>query len=191
MRTRDLGLGLMVLAAALPVLSACGGGETAPAAVPALFSASDIPAAPSGLNDRDGLAALAGLPDLFDVSYEVLGAESEPEGRVVRYETWTYFDLLTAYEFADGRFVAMYPVDDVEGMVLVPNHLDPRDFDRALTWDVLFERLGRPDGAASSVLPPEYEVEATAYAIGQLLAVFDADGLVFVESVPLLVGAAP
>ena len=149
----------------------------------------DVPNAP-GENDREEIRALAGPPDVFVVSYEVVGGEDERTGgTVVRYETWVYLDFLTAFEFADGQLINNLPVEDVAGPSLLPGQYDPDLFTRAMTWDDVRILLADPDAAASTSLPKELTAEfggeLTVYAAEQLLVVFDEAGLVYAETFPL------
>lgn len=143
----------------------------------------------SGDTDRDQIESLVGVPDAFVVSYEVVGGEDETTGEVVRYETWVFFALRTAFEFADGTLVANLPVADLGGPALLPTFYEPSQFQRETTWADVEALIADPDAVATTVVPPELlegtGSELTAYASDQLLVVFDQDGLVYAETIPL------
>lgn len=134
-----------------------------------------------GENDRDQIRDMLGPPDAFTVSWESVGEEPEP----VRYETWFYYELLTAYEFADGALIANLPVDDEEAVLLLPLQYDPAKFERGLTWQAVSTMLADPASAARTDAPEELGAALTGYAAEQLLVVFDDEGLVYAETIPL------
>jgi hypothetical protein len=138
---------------------------------------------PIGDNDRDQIRSMIGLPDAFTISFERSGEDGD--GPLVRYETWYYYELLTAYEFADGALISNLPMDAVDGLVFLPKKYDPADFERATTWDEIVPMLSDPDSFVPRELEAEYEVPLVFYAGEQLLVVFDDEGLFYVETVPL------
>lgn len=141
---------------------------------------------PAGENDRDQVRDLMGIPDAFIISWESIGAEPEP----VRYETWFYYELLSAFEFADGQLISNLPIDDEEAVLLLPRQYDPSSFARELDWKAVSAMLPDPASAATTTVPEELGVALTAYAGDQLLVVFDEFGLVYVETI-LLRGQTP
>jgi hypothetical protein len=143
----------------------------------------DLPEVDRSLSDRDAIAQIMGLPDLMQLSYEFVGGTDD--GVAIRYETWTYFDLLTAYEFADGQLVLMLAIEDPVRPLLVVPHLDPRSLDRAQDWDAVHALVGSPEQVVSTDLAEAYGESLVTYASPQFLAVFDADGLVYAETLPL------
>lgn len=142
----------------------------------------DLPE-PIGENDRDQVRSMIGLPDAFTISIERSGEEGD--GPIVRYETWFYYELVTAYEFADGALISNMPIEPVEGLIFLPKKYDPADFERTTTWDEIAPMLSEPDSFEARELEAEYEVPIVYYAGEQLLVAFDDEGLVYVETVPL------
>jgi len=138
---------------------------------------------PIGDNDRDQIRSMIGLPDAFTISFERSGEDGD--GPLVRYETWYYYELLTAYEFADGALISNLPMDPVDRVVFLPKKYDPADFERTTTWDEIAPMLSDPDSFVARELEAEYEVPLVFYAGEQLLVAFDDEGLFYVETVPL------
>lgn len=142
---------------------------------------------PQGETDRDQLRSLIGPPDTFTITFERAGADGS--GPTVRYETWFYYDLGTAYEFADGGFVQDMPMTLTGGPVLLPpRRYDPALFGRDTTWEEITALLLDPAAFGPIELEEEYEVPLTFYAGEQLIVAFDDEGLFSVESVALAEG---
>jgi hypothetical protein len=138
---------------------------------------------PIGDNDRDQIRSMIGLPDAFTISFERSGEDGD--GPLVRYETWYYYELLTAYEFADGALISNLPMDPVDGIVFLPKKYDPAEFERTTTWEKIVPMLSDPDSFVARELEAEYAVPLVFYAGEQLLVTFDDEGLFYVETVPL------
>ena len=138
---------------------------------------------PIGDNDRDQIRSMIGLPDAFTISFERSGEDGD--GPLVRYETWYYYELDTAYEFADSALISNLPMDPVDGLVFLPKKYDPAHFERTTTWDEIVPMLNDPHSFVARELEAEYEIPLVFYAGEQLLAAFDDEGLFYVESVPL------
>lgn len=197
---RCLGILVLALAGLSVLLGGCGGGEEGGAAVTPLVlpdvevqidaalvaqmeEAIAVLPEPIGDNDRDQIRSMIGLPDAFTISFERSGEDGD--GPLVRYETWYYYELLTAYEFADGALISNLPMDPVDGVVFLPKKYDPADFERTTTWDDIAPMLRDPDSFVARELEAEYEVQLVFYAGEQLLVVFDDEGLFYVETVSL------
>ena len=190
------GPAILALAVALTLaLTACGGGddtaldfpdidaEIDEALVAQLEEVVDALPEPLGDNDRDQIRSMIGLPDTFTISYERGGEEGD--GALVRYETWYYYELVTAFEFADGALVSDLPIETVEGMIFLPRKYDPAAFERSTTWDEITPMLSDPESFVERELEPEYELPVVYYAGEQLLVAFDDEGLFYVETVLL------
>lgn len=136
---------------------------------------------PTGETDRDQIREMLGPPDAFELSWESVGEDPE----AIRYETWFYYELLTAYEFADGALIANLPIDDDDAVLLLPLQYDPANFERSLTWEKVSTMLADPASAAKTSVPEELGAALTGYAAEQLLVVFDDEGLVYAETIPL------
>jgi hypothetical protein len=147
----------------------------------------DVPSVPGAVDDRAEVRGLLGSPDAFMVTYEVVGGVDENDGEVVRYETWVYYDLQTAFEFADGALLSHLPVDDVQNLAILPLQYDPADFTRDVTWNDVSAMLAEPAAAASTTLSEEeFGAFLQVYAGEQLVVGFDDEGLlVYAETFPL------
>ena len=138
------------------------------------------PRLPAGDNDRAEFEETLGPPDAFTVRYEP-GLDGSTE---VRSETWIYFDLLTAYEFADGVLISYAPVED-PGFAAIPVPYHPLSFGRSTTWAEVQRMVADPGAAIAFEIPPEAGFVGTAYATEQLLVMFDDEGLTHVEAFPV------
>ena len=107
----------------------------------------------------------------------------------MRYETWFYYEILSAFEFADGKLISNLPIDEVTGPTLLPRRYDPAAFKRSMRWDDTKPLLHDPSTFEPRPLPKEFDVPLVFYAGEQLLLGFDDEGLVYVETIPLTSGA--
>lgn len=149
----------------------------------------DVPSAPGASTDLVELRTLLGPPDVFSISWETIGGEDGSGGEAVRYETWVYYDLLTAFEFGNGALLSHLPVDDVGSFAILPLQYNPSDFLSSLTWDDVSAMLANPEDAASTTLSEEeFGAFLQFYAGEQLLVGFDEGGLVYVETFLLELG---
>ena len=133
-----------------------------------------------GETDLEQMRSLLGPPDAFTLELDVTGADGES-----RREEWFYFELLSVYEFVDGRLVSNLPLEE-GGFLIAPLQYDPADFTLGVGWEET--AAGLPDAAEfiSYEIEDEFEVEATYYVGSQLLLVFDESGrLAYVETLPL------
>lgn len=182
---------------ALALLVACGGSGSAgdDAAVPAGSALLDATAedvlgaslaTPADGSLTDQLLAGLGRPDAFVVAFEA-GAD----GASVRRETWSYLELEAAVELVDGRLLDVRPLDPLAGVAIVPVWYDPLAFQPDTTLDDVRAMLADPDAMASTEVPAELGAGLTVYAADQLLVAFDAGGLVYAETVPLVAEESP
>ncbi len=94
------------------------------------------------------------------------------------------------FEFADGKLVASLPLDEIQGLLVVPRRYDPADFQLGTTWQEVARTLDNPGELQSYELEEGYELQVTYYVGAQLLLAFDDDGLLFyMEALPLETGA--
>jgi hypothetical protein len=138
---------------------------------------------PSAASDRAEFELVLGPPDAFTVQYE-LGNDGST---LVRHETWSYFDMLTAYTFADGVLRSFYPIAEPgEFVVGVPYH--PDDFTREATWHSVKLLLSDPESAVPVEMPEAVGFYGSAWWAPHLFVVFDDTGLLQVEAVPVAGG---
>jgi hypothetical protein len=139
---------------------------------------------PHGETEREQIRSLIGSPDTFTITFERSGEAGD--GALIRYETWFYYDLGTAYEFADGALIDAMPMTLPTGpTILPPVRYDPALFERATTWAEITVLLLDPASFEPIELEAEYEVPLTFYAGEQLIVAFDDEGLFYVETVAL------
>lgn len=149
-------------------------------------TAAGMPAG-TGDTDRDQLRSLAGPPDAFSISFEQ--DDGGKSTRIVRYETWYYFELQTAFEFADGDLLSNMPIDDVAALAILPRQYDPAAFQRTTSWADVEKLVTDPAAFYRMDLPEAYGLKAWAYYGEQLMVAFDEEGLSIVETYPLEPGA--
>ncbi len=139
----------------------------------------------SGDSDLEQMRSLMGPPDAFS-----LMLEPQDGAAPVRREEWYYYEIATVFEFADGKLVANLPLDENQGLLVVPLRYDPADFQLGATWQEVARTLDNPGELQSYELEEGYELEVTYYVGAQLLLAFDDDGLLFyMESLALETGA--
>ena len=136
-----------------------------------------------GANDRERVRSLLGPPDAFQVSFEP--ANGGRGDQLLRYETWYYFELESAFEFVDADLLSNLPVDDVNPLAILPRQYRPEMFERDMTLDDVKALVAAPAGLVQIDAPPELGAKMTAYYGEQLMVVFDEGGLALVETRPL------
>jgi hypothetical protein len=181
---------------ALALLAACGGagdqtGGGSTESVTSLDASAEqvlvaALAAPAAGDLRSQLVAELGRPDAFMISFE-----SDAQGHAVRRETWSYLEQEAAVELVDGELLDVVPLDPLEGPALAATWYDPLAFTPETTVDDVRSMLADPTALVSSNAPAELGAALTAYAGDQLIVVFDAEGLVYAETIPLADGGAP
>lgn len=143
---------------------------------------------PAGATDRDQVRSLLGAPDAFEVAFDLAdGGRSET---LIRYETWYYFELESAFEFADGDLIGNMPADDVPSLAILPRQYDPSMFRADMTVADVKKLVAAPDSLMRIDAPSELGVKATAYYGEQHMVAFDESGLVLVETYPLQGGGS-
>jgi len=163
-------------------------GAIDPARVAELQKIADTLPQAKGSTDRDQVESLMGPPDAFSISFDQ--AEGGSSATIVRYETWFYFDIQTAFEFVDGDLLSNMPVDDVAPLAILPRQYSPGQFKREMTWEDIKKLVTEPDAFSRADLPDAYGEKAWAYYGEQLMVAFDEEGLSLVETYPLESGDA-
>jgi hypothetical protein len=116
-----------------------------------------------------------GAPDVFSIRFEEL------EGQVVRWESWSYFDFDSAFDFVDGELLWTIDVEPVPDGSIYAHFYDPRDFQaymsvaqvRSLLEGQELEQVDLSEGDIAGGL---------LLAGDQIMLGFDQDRLVFVET---------
>lgn len=149
-----------------------------------LAAALDALPSATGFTDADKTRSLLGVPDVFELWFEV-----GDTGQVVRSETWYYLDLEVSYEFRDGALLFTIPMDEVAGLILPALQYDPLAFDASTSLDDVRDMLDDPDVLTPEEIREEYALDVTVWAGEQLIAAFDANGdLLYIETVAIELG---
>lgn len=139
---------------------------------------------PGAASDRAEMRSLVGPPQAFDLSFEA--DPQNPTGPLLRIETWYYFNLGTAFLFADGRLWNSLPLEEPGEIALLPLQYDPADFPRTLTWEQAAALIDDPDaGPVTDFETSDLGVALAVYAGPQIMLMFDPDGLAAVSTFPL------
>jgi hypothetical protein len=137
---------------------------------------------PVGDTEAEQLQSLLGPPDVFELWFEPIES-----GASRRWETWYYLDLEISYEFLDGALLLTLPMQEQPALTLIPLRYNPLDFTERTTLDSVRAMLEDPASLVAEELPPDYELDATAWAGDQLMAIFNGSGeLLYVETVALV-----
>jgi hypothetical protein len=80
-------------------------------------------------DDRPAVLERLGAPDSFQITLD------EIDGSMVRFESWSYHDLGTRIDFADGTAAVNIEIDDLPDGSLLPLWYTPQDFELLITLD--------------------------------------------------------
>jgi hypothetical protein len=146
----------------------------------------DAVATPS-VDRRPEIRAMVGPPDSFTIWVD------EIEGTTVRFESWSYHDLLTRFDFVDGELLWTVELESLPDGALYPLFYAPEEFEPLMTLEAARTLLqnASPDmdvvelDLAGGEDPDPALVGGTALVGDQIVLGF-ADGLlVYVESFAL------
>lgn len=119
-----------------------------------------------------------GPPDAFTIQFKEL------EGQIVRWESWSYFDFTTQFDFIDGELIWTIDLEPVPDGSIYAHWFDPLEFQAGMSQaevEALF-----PDQDFLEIPLDAIDLEGgIALAGGQILLGFDLDQLVYVETVIL------
>lgn len=136
---------------------------------------------------RPEIRAMVGPPDSFTIWVD------EIEGTTVRFESWSYHDLLTRFDFVDGELVWTVELEPLPDGSLYPLFYDPAEFEPLMTVETARTLLQDASPGTDVVEldlaggedPDPALVGGTALVGDQIVLGF-ADGLlVYVESFAL------
>jgi hypothetical protein len=139
-------------------------------------------------DQRPTVLAEMGPPDAFSLRFDEL------EGQVVRWETWSYFDFGTRFDFIDGELLWTVELEPVPDGTIYAHFYDPADFRAGMGVAEVVSMLEGQDSEGRA--PQEINLGAVdleggvALAGDQILLGFQDDRLVFVETVILTPDAA-
>ncbi|TFH32464.1 MAG: hypothetical protein E4G99_12695 [Anaerolineales bacterium] len=124
---------------------------------------------------RDTVLEEMGAPDAFTISFEEL------EGIPVRWETWSYFDFNSRFDFMDGELLWTIELEPVSDGSIYAHFYDPRDFQASLS--VAEVRTLLSDQQLVEIDLSEGDIPGGYILAGdQILLGFDQDRLVYVET---------
>lgn len=119
-----------------------------------------------------------GAPDTFTVHFQTL------EGETVRYETWSYFDFQSRFDFIDGELLWTAELEPLSDGSLFPHYYDPAHFQAGMTVDEVRELLGGEELLEIDLA--EGDIPGGLGLVGdQILLGFDRGQLVYVETLAL------
>jgi hypothetical protein len=119
-----------------------------------------------------------GPPDAFTINFREL------EGQMVRWETWSYFDYTTMFEFVDGELIWTIELEEVPNGSIFAHWYDPFQFQAGLSPADIGFLLA--DQELLEVDLTDLDLEGSlALAGDQILLGFVDDQLVYVETVIL------
>jgi len=119
-----------------------------------------------------------GPPDAFTITFQEL------EGQIVRWETWSYFDFTTQFDFIDGELLWTIDLEEVPDGSIYAHFYDPADFQVGMSAAEVKNLLSDQELLEIDLDALEYE-DGLALAGDQILVGFDQDQLVYVETVIL------
>lgn len=119
-----------------------------------------------------------GAPDTFTIQFQEL------EGETIRYETWSYFDFQSRFDFVDGELLWAADLEALPDGSLFPHYYQPDDFHAGMTVDEVRELLGEQE--LLEIELAEGDIPGGMGFVGdQILLGFDQAGLVYVETLAL------
>lgn len=124
---------------------------------------------------RPEVLRLMGVPDSFTVQWQEL------EGRLVRWEEWSYFDAAARFEFIDGELVWTADLEPSGDGALFAHVYNPLDFEATMSIADVREALS--DQALEEMPLAEVDIpDGVVLAGDQILLGFEADRLVYVQT---------
>lgn len=130
------------------------------------------------LDSRPTVLEEMGPPDAFTIQFKEL------EGQIVRWESWSYFDFTTQFDFIDGELIWTIDIEPVPDGSIYAHFYDPLELQEGMSQadvEALF-----PEIDFLEIPLDELELEGgIALAGEQILLGFFEDELVYVETVIL------
>ena len=119
-----------------------------------------------------------GAPDTFTIHFQTL------EGETVRFESWSYFDFQSRFDFVDGELLWTADLEPLPDGSLFPHYYQPDDFQAGMTVDEVRDQL---DGKELLEIDlAEGDISGGLGLVGdQILLGFDQGQLVYVETLAL------
>lgn len=130
------------------------------------------------LDSRPTVLEEMGPPDAFTLKFQEL------EGQTVRWETWSYFDFNTLFEFIDGELLWNIELEPVPDGSIYAHFYEPEQFQAGMSSADVRNLLS--DQELLEIDLEALDLEGSlALAGDQILLAFENDQLVYVETVIL------
>lgn len=127
---------------------------------------------------RPEVLELMGVPDAFTLQWQDL------EGKIVRWEEWSYFDAASRFDFVDGELAWTIELDPPADGALYAHAYNPLDFHPAMTPDDARALLA--DQTLDEQPLDEADIPGGLVLAGdQILLGFDGGRLVYVQTFAL------
>jgi len=130
------------------------------------------------LDSRPTVLEEMGPPDAFLIKFQEL------EGQTIRWETWSYFDFTTLFEFIDGELLWTIELEEVPDGSIFAHWYDPADFQAGLSSADVKNLFSDQELLEIDLASLDLE-GSLALAGDQILFGFDNDQLIYVETVIL------
>ncbi|TFG49931.1 MAG: DUF1080 domain-containing protein [Anaerolineales bacterium] len=130
------------------------------------------------LDSRPTMLEEMGPPDAFTITFQDL------EGQIVRWESWSYFDYTSQFDFIDGELLWNIELEPVPDGSIFAHFYDPADFVAGMTPAQVKDLLSDQELLEVNLAALDQE-GALALAGDQILLGFDHNQLVYVETVIL------
>ena len=130
------------------------------------------------LDSRPTVMEEMGPPDAFVLKF------MELDGQIVRWETWSYFDFTTQFEFVDGELLWTVELEEVPDGSIFAHWYDPAIFQPGMSSGDITELLFEQDLLEIDLASLDLE-GSLVLAGDQILLGFENDQLVYVETLIL------
>jgi len=130
------------------------------------------------LDSRPTVIEEMGPPDAFLIKFQEL------EGQAVRWETWSYLDFTTLFQFIDGELIWTIELEEVPDGSIFAHWYDPADFRAGMSSADVKNLFADQELLEIDLAALDLE-GGLALAGDQILFGFDDDQLVYVETVIL------
>ncbi len=130
------------------------------------------------LDSRPTVLEEMGLPDAFKITFQDL------DGQVVRWESWSYFDFTTMFEFIDGELLWTIELEPVPDGSIYAFFYEPGQFQAGMSPTEIKTLLADQELLEIDLASLDLE-DSFALAGDQIMLGFENDQLVYVETVIL------
>ena len=130
------------------------------------------------VDSRPTVSEEMGPPDAFTIKFQEL------EGQIIRWETWSYFDFVTLFEFIDGELLWTIELEEVPDGSIYAHFYDPAEFQAGMSPADVKNLLSDQELLEIDLAALDLE-DGLALAGDQIIFGFDKDQLVYVETVIL------